>query len=285
MDALFIGPVNGLQCSFDGFDADGALSGGLFAGAQMFRFVDLVVEAVEHESHQIGNGGFRALLLEEIHEIIVGSRRVFDQDLAHNTDAGLALLTDRDRVKVPDHLNGQALDLGQIQTVCLSQKVCADLHPLHMLGFDHALFQLIGAHAVDAAHHDIAKDNGIGGTGDQLQVELESGIFLEAGHVDRDDRDLSHACLCQGAADKADVIGRTAAAAGLGHQNSCPVKIVFAGIKSFHDLAHDEEGRIAGVIVDIFEAEVDSPAVIVGQDDQVVAAGIDRRFEQVKMDR
>ena len=97
-----------------------------------------------------------------------------------------------------------------------------------MLGLYIALFEFIGAHAVDAAHHDITKDNSIGRAGDEPEIKLEARILFKAGHIDRDNRDLAHACLCQCPADKADVVGGTAAAAGLGHQDRCPVQIVFA---------------------------------------------------------
>ena len=106
VDTLFVCPVNRLERSFDGTDAECALSGGLFAGAQVFRLVDLVVEAVEHKAHQVGDSGLRALLLEKVDQVVVGCRRVFDKDFADDTDAGLSLLADRDRIEIPDHLYG-----------------------------------------------------------------------------------------------------------------------------------------------------------------------------------
>ena len=154
-----------------------------------------------------------------------------------------------------------------------------------MLGFYIAFFELIGAHAVYAAHHDVTKDYSISRPGDELEIELEARILLKSGHIDRDNGNLAHAGFCQCPADKTDVVGGTAAAAGLGHQNRGPVQIIFTGVKCLHDLSHHEEGRITGVVIDILEAEIDCPAIIVGQDHEIVAAGTHSRFEKVEMDR
>ena len=63
------------------------------------------------------------------------------------------------------------------------------------------------------------------------------------------------------------------------------VQVVFAGIQCLHDLADHEERRVAGVVVDIFEAEINCPAVVVGQDDQVVSAGPHGGLDELKVDR
>ena len=97
-----------------------------------------------------------------------------------------------------------------------------------MACLDAALAQLVRAHAVDAPHHDIAEHDGKSGAADQLEVQLEAGVVLKARHIRADDRDLLHAGLSEGAADKADVVGGAAAAAGLGHDDGRAVQVIFA---------------------------------------------------------
>ena len=154
-----------------------------------------------------------------------------------------------------------------------------------MAGFDASFAQLVGPHPVDAAHHNVAEDDRVSGAGDQLEVQLKARIVFEARHIRADDLDLLHAGFPEGAADKADVVGSAAAAACLRHNDRGPVQVVFAGAECLHDLSHDKEGRVAGVIVDIFEAVVHRLAVVVGQDHEIISAGVDGRFEKIEVDR
>ena len=54
------------------------------------------------------------------------------------------------------------------------------------------------------------------------------------------------------AADKSDVVRRTAAASGLAHEDGRVVEIILSGQQGIHDLSDDDQGRVAGVIVYIF---------------------------------
>ena len=154
-----------------------------------------------------------------------------------------------------------------------------------MDGFDAALFQFVGTHAVDTFHHDIAHDDGRGRPGQGLETDLEAGILLQAGQVGGNDRNLLHTGLFQGPADKAHIVGSPAASACLGHDHGRLVQVVFAGIQRLHDLSDDEQGRIAGVVIDVFEAVIDGLAVIVAQDHEIVAHALHGRRQQVEMDR
>ena len=154
-----------------------------------------------------------------------------------------------------------------------------------MAGLNASFAELIGAHPVDAAHHDVAEYDGVSGTADQFEIQLEAGILLKAGHVGADYRYLFHTCLFEGTADETDIVGSAAASACLRHNDGSAVQVVFTGLQSLHDLSHYEERGIAGVVVDIFEAKIYSAAVVVGEDNQVVAAGADRGLKQIKVDR
>ena len=69
-------------------------------------------------------------------------------------------------------------------------------------------------------------------------------------------------CLAKCTPDKADIVGGTTATAGLGHYNSDFVCIIFTGQECIHDLTDNDQRRIAGIIIDIFQTDIDSVAVI-----------------------
>ena len=67
------------------------------------------------------------------------------------------------------------------------------------------------------------------------------------------------------------IVGGTAAAACLRHDDCSFVQVIFAGKKSIHDLSHNHQGRIAGIVVYIFKTHINSMLVVVGEDFQVIA--------------
>ena len=266
---------------------DGCIAhqGRSLACAQIFGLIDLVVEAVEHESHQIRHNGFRSLVFQKVDQVVVGRRRVFDQDLAHDAYPGLPLLIDGDPVEFADHFPAETIDHGNVDAPHFDQEAGASLQPFLMDSFHGALVLFVGPHAVDAFHHDVAEDQAHRTAGEGLEADLEAGVFLQAGQIGRDDRDLFQACLGQGPADEAHIVGGSAAAAGLGHEDSHLVQVIFARIQGFHDLSHHEEGRIAGVVVDVFQTVIHGLAVVVGKNDHLVAAAAESRLQHIEVDR
>ena len=83
---------------------------------------------------------------------------------------------------------------------------------------------------------------------------------------------------------EADVVGRTAAAAGLADDHGQVVGVVLSGKDSVHNLSDDDEGRIAGVIVYVFEAHVHSLTVVVGQHFDLVSCSLEGGLQQFEMD-
>ena len=126
------------------------------------------------------------------------------------------------------------------------------LFPLFMKLIGGAGNQLIGTHPVEYAHKYVSINDRLHGFYEQRQGEGEAGIGFQSLGTQRDDRDLRHTGPLQGAADKADVIGGTAAAACLAHKYGSFIEIIFSGEQSFHDLAYYDQRRIAGIIIDIF---------------------------------
>ena len=68
-----------------------------------------------------------------------------------------------------------------------------------------------------------------------------------------------------------DVVGSTAAAAGLGDEQGGVVQIILAAVQCVQKLANDQQGRIAGVVVDVFQAQLCHSTTAVAQDLALVA--------------
>ena len=88
-----------------------------------------------------------------------------------------------------------------------------------------------------------------------LQIDLKTRVFLDTG-THGDNRDLSHACLFEGTADETDIVGSTTAATGLCNDQGNLVKIIFAGQKCLHKLTDNDQGWIAGIVINIFQTVI-----------------------------
>ncbi len=284
--ALFIFAVDGAKSHIlNGVNGDIHAKSGRFGGSQIFCLVNLIVKTIQHKAHEVRNHSLGALCLQNIHQMVVGCVGVFHEDLAYDADAGLfEVLMNRKRIKIADDLTGELLHLAEREALGIHQEIRAFPGPFLIHRHDRALFRLIGAHAVDALHQNIAEDYGEGEAGDQRERDLKAGVPFQTGEVGGNHRDLFHAGLLERSADEADVVGCAAAAAGLRHDDSGFVQVIFAGGECLHDLAYHEEGRVARVVVHIFQTVVDGRVVVVAHQNEVVAAGPCRRLNQVKVD-
>ena len=93
------------------------------------------------------------------------------------------------------------------------------------------------------------------------------------------------AALAQGLADECDVVGGTAAAAGLADNHGCLGQVVSTALDGLHDLAGHQNGRIADVVVHIAQAGLDGIVIGRGQQLQVVAGTAEYLFDKVEVDR
>ena len=88
-------------------------------------------------------------------------------------------------------------------------------------------------------------------------------IGLHAVGIDRDHGNLRHARFFKGTADKSNIVGSPASASCLAHENCRVIEVIFAGKKGIHDLADDDEGGVAGVIVHVLQSDIHGIAVVV----------------------
>ena len=93
------------------------------------------------------------------------------------------------------------------------------------------------------------------------------------------------ATLAQSLANERDVVGGTAAAAGLADDHGRLGQVVPTALDGLHDLARHQDRRIADVIVHIAQTGLDGIVVSRGQQLQVVAGTTEHLFDQVKVNR
>ena len=240
------------------------------------------VNAVVEEVQQVGHDGLGSLGLQQLDQMVVRERHILHQNFAHNADTRLAQrLVDGQRVKVR---HNAAADVGIVPLrFGVHERIDADLLPLLMDRLGAALFQLIGAHMIEAAHEEVAVDQRVDRVHDEALGEREALVLLHAVEIDGDDRNVTVARLFQRAADEADVVARAAAAARLRHHEGKVIGVVAARGHRLHELADHRDGREAGVVVDVLEPHVDGPSVVVLEQHHVVAVLGEHRLENIKV--
>ena len=120
---------------------------------------------------------------------------------------------------------------------------------------------LIGPHLIDQSHEKVGVEHGVEHVVDHRQRQAEAGVLLDAREAEGDHRHIAVPRLFKRLAQKGDVVRGAAAAAGLEQHQRHLVRVVFAALQGVDELADDEYGRIAGVVVHILEARVaDLPA-------------------------
>ena len=145
---------------------------------------------------------------------------------------------------------------------------------------------LVRAAAIEHLHHHVAKEYRVNCLLKQRWRNLKAGVVLAERHGrKRDHRNLGVAALAQGLADERDVVGGTAAAAGLADNHGRLGQVVPTALDGLHNLAGHQNGRIANVIVHVAQAGLDGIVIGRGQQLQVVASTTEHLFDQVKVDR
>ena len=186
-----------------------------------------VVEGIQQEIHQIRHNCLGALGFQQLHNVVVGQRREFHKDFPYNAHLWLLYIQPWESVKIADNPLYIASEFYH-GGIFLGQGGNAAGLPFHVKGIGTAWLCLIGPGGIKHPHEDIPVHNGLHGFCQQRHGEGEAGICLHSVGVDRDNRYLGHSRLFQGPADEADVVGCAAAAAGLAHEDSRVVQVIFA---------------------------------------------------------
>ena len=126
----------------------------------------LLIDRGGKEIEKIGNDRLCTLALQKVDDVVVGERHVLDQNLTDDADARLfERFVDGQRVEI---LDNAAAELGiAVLGMLARQRVDADVAPLAVQRVRAAFFELIRAHAVQAAHQQVTKHDTVRGVQQQ----------------------------------------------------------------------------------------------------------------------
>ena len=210
-----------------------------------------VVDLEDDEVGEAGHHGLGPLGEEELLQIVVAQGGVLDVDLADHAHPDLGLPLDGN---VPEGLDDPLevlAHLGVGEALALVHAVQQALHA----GLDGRVGlpggDLVGADLVGGLHDDVAVHHGEHRLADEGEGQLEAGVLLQAGEVDRHHGDELQPRLLEGLAQQVDVVGGTAAAARLGDEEGHLVYVVPPALDGVDELADDQKGGVAGVVVDV----------------------------------
>ena len=117
----------------------------------------------------------------------------------------------------------------------------------------------------------------------QRHGQRQTAALFQTGEVQRCYGNIAVARLDERLAQQLDVVGRTAAAAGLGDEQRGVVQIVFAAVQCVEKLPDDEQRRVAGVVVDVFQAQLRDLAAAVAEHLGLVALAGQCRLHEPKL--
>ena len=210
-----------------------------------------VVDLEDDKVHETRDHRLHALRQEEIGKVVVAQGGVFYIDLAYDTHTdllrslhghGLELVDDI--VEVLHHaLVGHALALPHF-----AQQVCP---ALLQAAVGVAPGDLIGAHLPAHIHHQVAVDDRKDRLPENGKGQLEARVFLHAGEVQGHHGHIVKARPGQCLPEQVEIVGGTAAAAGLGDEQGHLMGIIAATMDGINELADDQNGREAGVVMDV----------------------------------
>ena len=181
--------------------------------------------------------------------MIVCQRRILDVDLADDAHPDLGLFAAGDRREVLEDLG---VDLFRREELVALEQLGQLLLPCvqHLLGL--ALVQFIGAALVVQGHQQIRIEDSVDHFEAQCRCQFQTTVLFQSGKVQGEHRHLRE-LFRHALPQQVDIVGRTAAAAGLGDQQGGVIDIILAAFQGFHELSHDQQGRVTGVVVDVFQ--------------------------------
>ena len=125
------------------------------------------------------------------------------------------------------------------------------LHPVRVFRIDR-----IGMCLIAQRHEQITVFHRCQQFQDHLPRHRHHRAFLQPVRIDAGDRNMTVAGTDQGFAQQLDIVRSPASAARLGNDQGCMIRIVFAALQRFQELTDNDQCRIAGIVVDIFQTQL-----------------------------
>ena len=204
-------------------------------------------------------------------------------DLAHDAHPHLGLPRHRDGGEVGADLVEDGAHLAAAHALALLEAVHHALDPVFHSQVGGPGIYLIGPDLVGHPHDEVAVHHAVYQLADQADGELEARILLQAeGHGDHGH--IVHPRLGQGLAQQVDVVAGPAAAAGLGDEQGHLMGVIAPVLNGIHKLADDQQGGVAGVVVDIFQPLVHHRPPLVVQLVHMIALQLQQLAEHAEVD-
>ena len=261
------------------------VDGGGFAVAAVQLVVDdRVVDAVQAEVHQTGQHRLAAFAEQKLLEAVVAEWRELDVDLTDDADQLFLLRFIQLQLaeygqNEPEQVLYLAVAHHALAGEALDDRVHADVDRLvGRAGHDLVRTALVGDH-----HNQITDQKRVRHLHEHGLGQLEAGVALQTGKVQRNDRNEAVAVLFQRLAEQVDIVGRTAAAAGLRQDERDFVNVVFTGLDGIHQLADDQQGGVAGVVVHVAQTLLRDVRTLGVQQLHVVAVVFHQAADESKL--
>ena len=153
----------------------------------------------------------------------------------------------------------------------MADLIAENVQPLVLQPLRRPSFQLIGLGLGTEGHQQVAVVDGSQSLPHEFQIHGHTAVLFQTGEVQAQHGDIAVARLFQSLPQQENVVGRPAAAAGLGDDEGGVVQIILAGIQCVQKLADDQQRRIAGVIMDVFQSQLRHPLAAVAQQLHLIA--------------
>ena len=160
--------------------------------------------------------------------MVVSGRSKFYQNFPYNADPGLGNAGGRDGVKVLYDLTAHFLEFEKAHVLC-RHKGLALFQPFLMEGVNASFFLFVRTHPVNTSHEQIPENSAVSSAHQHIEIQLKARIGFNTAHVQGNNGNLRNTGFFQGPADKSDIIGGTASAAGLRHNDRHLINVIFSG--------------------------------------------------------
>ncbi len=244
-----------------------------------------VVNLEERKIHQAGHVDLAVLPAQKILQVVVPERRVFHIDLAHDADLDLGRFPDFNGAEVPCDPEQHLFLLFPAHGLAVVELIRQVFDPFFNFFIALALMHLVGFRLVAKQHQRVAVNQ----RGDKFpqhrQCDVEPGVVLQKRKVERNHGDLFQTGLFQRLAQQMNVVGGAAAAARLRNDEGRFVHVVFSGMQRVDKLADHQQGGVAGVVVDVFQALLHHVRSAVVEQLEMIAAVFQHVDEQMEMNR
>ena len=156
-----------------------------------------VEDAVLHKAHQAREVDLAILAFQELLQVVVAQRAVFDVDLTDDADFDLRHTGDGDGGKLfCDEREGMLHLFGCI-ALARQQDAAQPLDPEVHHPVGAPLHVLVGGHLIAQGAEQVAVEDAGDGPARQRQGHLEAAVLLQTGEVQAGNRDLRVARLDQ----------------------------------------------------------------------------------------